>query len=241
MPLLTLRERRLQPEIMDDPGLEVEAHHRALRAIRRINAISASAQVLYPSIRELCREREKAGDSRPVRILDVATGGGDVASRLWRLATKRGRRVEIAGCDFSPVALEHAKQTAARMGATISFFRLNLLEEPIPTGYDAITCSLFLHHLDAEKAVLVLQKMRAAAGSMALVNDLARSRLGWWAAYIGTRVLTRSPVVHADGVMSVEGAFTKDEALALAVRAGWEGATVRSKFPFRYLLKWRRS
>ena len=73
-----------------------------------------------------------------------------------------------------------------------------------------------------------------------LVNDLERSRLGWWAAYVGTRLVTRSPMVHFDGVVSVEGAFTADEALAVARQAGLDGATVRRKFPFRYLLSWRR-
>ena len=47
-------------------------------------------------------------------------------------------------------------------------------------------------------------------------------------------------MVHFDGVVSVEGAFTPEEALAVAHQAGWDGATVRRQFPFRYLLSWRR-
>jgi hypothetical protein len=46
--------------------------------------------------------------------------------------------------------------------------------------------------------------------------------------------------VHVDALLSVEGAFTPDEALAVAHEAGWDGATVGRKFPFRYLLSWRR-
>jgi hypothetical protein len=138
------------------------------------------------------------------------------------------------------VAIEHARHTAARQKADVSFFALNILTEPIPAGYDVVTCSLFLHHLDGDQAVTVLRKMGEAAGSLVLVNDLERSRLGWWSAYVGTRLLTRSPIVHFDGVVSVEGALTPPEALALAHKAGLDGATVRRKFPFRYLLSWRR-
>jgi 2-polyprenyl-3-methyl-5-hydroxy-6-metoxy-1,4-benzoquinol methylase len=236
----SLRERHLQAEIMDRPGLDADEHHAALDGIARINLISASSTILWPPIRNLCRERQRAGDARPVRVLDIATGGGDVPSRLWRRARRKGLPVEMAGCDVSPLALDHARKTAARLKAEVSFFRLDVLSDSIPAGYDVLTSSLFLHHLTEDQAVIVLAKMREAAGSLVLVNDLARGWSGWLAARVGTRLLTRSPMVHFDGVVSVEGAFTPDEALALAHEAGWDGAVVQRKFPFRFLLSWRR-
>jgi 2-polyprenyl-3-methyl-5-hydroxy-6-metoxy-1,4-benzoquinol methylase len=236
----SLRQRNLQPEIMDGPGLDAEAHHQALNGIARINRISSSAGILWPPIRDLCRTRRKAGDTRPVRVLDVATGGGDVPVGIWQRAKQKGLQLEVAGCDFSPLAIEHAKQTAKNAGADVSFFQLDLLNEPIPTGYDVITCSLFLHHLNEVQALQVLGKMRDAAGSLALVNDLARGWRGWLAAYLGSRILSRSPVVHVDAPLSVEGAFTPEEALDLARRAGWNEAGVRRQFPFRFLLTGRR-
>jgi 2-polyprenyl-3-methyl-5-hydroxy-6-metoxy-1,4-benzoquinol methylase len=240
MPSSSLRQRHLQPEIMDQPGIDAGEHRQALDGISRLNLVSASSLILWPSIRALCQERRKAGDARPVRVLDVATGGGDVPVRLWRRAKRKGLALEVAGCDVSPVAVEHARRFGTAHEADIQFFQLDVLAEPIPAGYDVITCSLFLHHLTEEQAVVVLGKMRAAAGALALVNDLSRGRVGWWAAYLGSRVLTRSPMVHVDALLSVEGAFTPEEALALAQKAGWDGATVRRKFPFRYLLSWRR-
>jgi 2-polyprenyl-3-methyl-5-hydroxy-6-metoxy-1,4-benzoquinol methylase len=225
---------------MDREGLDPEAHHQALNAIARINFISKSSRILWPPIRDLCRERRRAGDARPVRVLDIATGGGDVPVGLWRLGQRKGLPLKVAGCDFSPLAVEHSKQTAIMARADVVFFQLNVLTEPIPSGYDVITCNLFLHHLDEGQAVTVLGKMRESAGALALVNDLARGRLGWWAAYLGSRILTRSPMVHVDALLSVEGAFTPDEALAVAKKAGWEGAAVSRKFPFRFLLSWRR-
>jgi len=47
-------------------------------------------------------------------------------------------------------------------------------------GYDVVCCSLFLHHLNDAQAITVLGKMREAAGTLALVNDLARNRPGYW-------------------------------------------------------------
>jgi len=237
----SLSQRRLQPEVMDQPDLDAGEHHRALRALARINWLSASARILWPAIRNLCRERTAKGDATPVRVLDVATGGGDVPVRLWHKARRAHIPLEVAGCDFSSVALEHARTFATVHDAKVDFFSLDVLAAPIPKGYDVITSSLFLHHLDEQQALTVLGKLRESAGQLALVNDLARSRTGWLAAYVGSRVLTRSPMVHTDAILSVEGAFTPNEALDLARRAGWNGATVQRKFPFRYLLSWRRT
>ncbi|HKB01069.1 MAG TPA: methyltransferase domain-containing protein [Gemmataceae bacterium] len=225
---------------MDQPSIDAGDHRQALDAMARINFVSASSLILWPPVRDLCRERRKALDNRPVRLLDIASGGGDVPVRMWWRARRMGLALEVAGCDVSPVAIEHARRLAARREAAVEFFQLDVLADRIPDGYDVITSSLFLHHLSEEQAVLALGKMRAAVGRLALVNDLSRGRLGWWAAYFGSRVLTRSPMVHVDALLSVEGAFTPEEALAVAHKAGWVGATVERKFPFRYLLAWRR-
>lgn len=240
MPAQTLRRRNLQPEILDDPSLDAKEHRLALKGLARVNRISLSANILWPAIRDLCRQRSRAGDARPVRLLDIATGGGDVPVQLWHKARKAGLALEVSGCDFSSMSLEHARAHAAQEKADVSFFGVNLLEQPIPSDFDIVTTSLFLHHLNEADALVVLRKMRDSAGEIALVNDLSRGRLGWVSAYVGTRLLSRSHTVHVDGPRSVEGAFTPDEALALATRAGWDGATVKRKFPFRFLLSWTR-
>jgi 2-polyprenyl-3-methyl-5-hydroxy-6-metoxy-1,4-benzoquinol methylase len=238
--LRRLKDRHRQPEVMDQPGLDPGGHHQALSALARVNWISATAGVLWPPIRNLCRDRLKSADPRPVRILDIATGGGDVPIRLWQRGRHAGLPLEVAGCDVSLLAIEHARQRAARRGADVSFFVLDVLKDPFPTGYDVVTCSLFLHHLDERDAAAVLTRMREAAGQLVLVSDLNRTKIGWLAVLLASRVLTRSRVVHVDAPLSVEGAFTLDEARALARQAGMEDAQVRPRFPFRFLLSWRR-
>jgi 2-polyprenyl-3-methyl-5-hydroxy-6-metoxy-1,4-benzoquinol methylase len=230
-----LTQRRREPEIMDRPNLDVAQHLNALVALRRINFWSASAGVLWRGVANLARDTTDT-----VRVLDIATGGGDTPIRLWRKARRAGIDVAIAGCDKSATAIDHARREAQRANADVAFFTLDVLAEPIAEQYDLVTCSLFLHHLDDEPAVEVLRRMAAAAERQVLVNDLARCRAGYLAAYLGTRVLTTSPVARVDGPLSVQGAYTSEEALALAERAGLTGATVHRCWPFRFLLSWRR-
>ena len=151
-----------------------------------------------------------------------------------------GLDIRIEGCDFSPLAVEYAQRKAEECGADVRFFLQDVLQGPALAGYDAVTCSLFLHHLDEEQALAYLRWAAATAAHQVLVNDLIRSPVGWALAHVAGRILSRSDVVHVDGPRSVEGAFTREEARALAERAGLHGATVGWRWPFRYLLKWDR-
>src|SRR5206468_3142113 len=107
-----------------------------------------------------------------------------------------------------------------------------------PTGFDVVTCSLFLHHLSEDDAIALFANMENATRHLLLVNDLARSRLIFCAVWFACHLLSRSRVVHFDGPASVRSAFTAAEALALAERAGLTGATARRKVPCRFLLSW---
>jgi 2-polyprenyl-3-methyl-5-hydroxy-6-metoxy-1,4-benzoquinol methylase len=221
---------------MDQPGLAEARHFRALHGLARINWWSGSAGILWPPLRALARRRSP----QPLRVLDVATGGGDIPIRLWHRARRAGLPLEFAGCDVSPTALTFARERARSEKAAVRFFRCNALQEALPDDQDVVLCSLFLHHLDEGQAVFLLGSMARAARQLVLVNDLRRGWPGWVAAHVGTRLLSTSRIVHVDGPRSVEAAFTLPEILELARRAGLSGATVSPRWPFRFLLTWQR-
>jgi 2-polyprenyl-3-methyl-5-hydroxy-6-metoxy-1,4-benzoquinol methylase len=233
-----LSRRRRRPEIMDRPDLEARRHVQALRGLERINFWSGSARILWPPICELARSSGRAGQSC-LRLLDIATGAGDVPIRLWRRARRAGVALQISACDLSPRAVAHARRRAAQCHADVDLFVWNALEDPLPPAHDIVTCSLFLHHLAEDEAVVLLRRMAQLSRRLVLVNDLARGLLGYWLAWVGTRVLSSSAVVHADGPRSVESAFSREEALRLAVRAGLAGTTVQPRWPCRFLLSWK--
>ncbi len=232
----SLSQRRRLPEIMDQPDLAPARHVGALRGLARVNWWSCSANILWRPLAQLARRL-----GRPIRVLDAASGGGDVPIRLWRRARAVGLDIRIEGCDFSPLAIQYAQRKAKDYGADVRFFVQDVLQGPTLPDYDAVTCSLFLHHLEEDQALAYLRWAAATATHQVLVNDLIRSRIGLVLAHVAGRILTTSDVVHVDGPRSVHSAFTRKEALALAERVGLHGATVRWRWPFRYLLKWDRA
>jgi len=212
--------RHVESELMDSPTLGREPHRLALCGLARINAVSRSATAIWSVL---------------WRVLDLACGGGDIDVELRRVAGREAIDLEVDGCDVS----EQALQLARERSPGTRFIQWDALAGDLPDGYDAIVSNLFLHHVSRHHVVGLLQRMSEAA-PVIVVNDLTRGKAAYAAAYVGTRLLSRSPIVHVDGPRSVRAAFTVEEARSLAREAGLTGARVTTTFPWRWLLDWGR-
>jgi 2-polyprenyl-3-methyl-5-hydroxy-6-metoxy-1,4-benzoquinol methylase len=234
--MVSLDARDRQPELMDQPGLDDGVHRRALAGLRTVNMFSRTAKSLWQGLADV-----GVLGSGPIRVLDIAAGGGDNALRLAARAQQAGVNLTSHGCDISPTAVAHAQAVATRSGmADIQYFQLNALRDPLPDGYDVLMCTLFMHHLEEDDAVELLRRMAEAANRAVLVDDIVRSRFGYVLAWAGGRLLTRSPIIHVDGPLSVRAAFSLDEARAIVERAGLHGAQFRRHWPERFLMSWRK-
>jgi len=219
---------------MDDPALDAQLHRHALRGLARLNAASFAAESIW---RELRRVMPTAGQ---IRLLDVATGSGDVPLAMHRLAERDGVKINLTLCDISRQALDLAQARAEQAHITIETIEMDVVAGELPGGFDAATCSLFLHHLDADDVSLVLARLSAAA-THGVVSDLCRSRRGLALAAVASRTMTRSRIVHTDAVLSARAAWTTGEALDHAERAQIANARVRSVFPCRFILSWSKT
>lgn len=225
-----LSTRQLQPELMDSPDVDVIAHEQALKGLCRINTISCAASAAWSPIRELAKKSTRA----PLRILDVASGSGDTVIQIKQKSEKEKIPITIAGCDKSETAVQCARKNAASAKADAEFFQFDISQDVLPETYDVIMCSLFLHHLTREDALRWMRTLKNSGAKTVIINDLERSALGFAAAFIGSRILTRSPIVHFDAVQSVRNAFSAREMKQLALEAGWKNFTIRKIWPFRF-------
>jgi 2-polyprenyl-3-methyl-5-hydroxy-6-metoxy-1,4-benzoquinol methylase len=229
-----LRRRCKLPEVMDDPGLDGYAHYQALRGLSRLNWLSRTARTFWHELTQLAAPSNEA----PIRVLDLACGGGDIAIRLARIALRRSVAVTIDGCDLSARAVKFARAAAAQQGVSCRFFPLNVVTEPLPEGYDVFVTSLFLHHLEDSQLPIVLRHMADAARRGFVVDDLRRSVAGYLLAHSAGHLVSKSPVVHGDALLSVRAAFTMKEIEAFLDQAELTGYTLRRCFPCRFLLSW---
>jgi 2-polyprenyl-3-methyl-5-hydroxy-6-metoxy-1,4-benzoquinol methylase len=234
---VSLHKRRRQPELMDAPSLDPALHRQALNGLRTLNWVTRSVTIVWPSILRVAQ----AIPDRVVRVLDVACGGGDVACGVMQRARAAGVNVQVDGCDMSTTAIAASLELASQIGfSDAKFFFADVLNDRLPAGYDVVMCSLFLHHFDDPQTLHILQSMRAATENLLLISDLERSTWGYLLAWVGCHLFSRSSIVHVDGPRSVEGAYTRQEFVALAERAGLAGGQLSRHWPERFLLEWRK-
>ncbi len=221
---------------MDDPALPEAELLAALDGLARLNMVSRAASVLVPPLRAAA-----AATPSPLRVLDVASGGGEVAIDACAALKRRGVDVHLTLSDINARSLERAaayarKKTVPASAVVVDVLAPSGLRGHASAQYDVVMCSLFAHHLDGPDVVRLLREMGAASRRLVLVSDLARGVLNRVMINAAARVLTRSPVVHFDSDASAMAAWTPRELAAMAAEAGLTDIRVSRRFPARMLL-----
>ncbi len=227
--------RRREPELMDDPQLNSDSHAEALRGLEALNLVSTSTDLVWSPIKKLSLETQ-----RTLRVLDLASGSGDILRGLRKKARQENLALQLVGADISKTAVSFSETEARKVDAQISFMQLDVINESLPQRFDVITTSLFTHHLDPPQVVQLLKKMSEAATEMVIVNDLVRSEISYVLVWLATRLFTRSNVVRFDGPVSVRASYTVKEMQQMAAEAGLAGCSITFAPPCRMLLVWRR-
>src|SRR5262245_33844863 len=230
-----LSRRQLEPEVMDDPALATDRLHGALTGLTRLNFVSNSARIVWQSIAHLARSLK----TDRLRVLDIATGAGDVPITLYQRARRAGLTLDIHGIDVSQRSIKFARERAARNAAPVTFECRNALTDELPSDFDVVMWSRVLRHLSDADALTLLQRMAAATRCLGLVSDLKRGAYGLFLAYVAGHLLTTSDVVHVDAVRSVRAAFTMNELAQMAERARLKRFLIQRKWPARMLLAWQ--
>ncbi len=198
-----------------------------LRDIRRANRYLGGATAL------LSRLQPYLDGSRPVSLLDIATGSADIPIIIARHAVRRQLPVSIVATDLVGPVLDEARRQVAQSGLeTIRIERADALALPYQDAeFDLVTCSLALHHFDPVRAATVLAEMRRVARRAVFVNDLERSLPAWIGAWLLAQGTTRNRLTRHDAPLSVLRAYTKEEILGICRQAGWQGTRfARARF-----------
>ncbi len=111
--------------------------------------------------------------SSPKRVLDLATGSGDVA---FALAGSLPKGTEITGMDFCQPMLDEAaaKKSRAKQGsyANVDFKLGDGLSLPLPDGcFDAVTISFGLRNMaDRHRSLCEMRRVLKPGGSVVILE-----------------------------------------------------------------------
>jgi SAM-dependent methyltransferase len=229
-----------EPELMDRPQPVTPELASDLRNLRKLNRYFGSYRLIEHFLRRWIQPRSR------MRILDLATGSGDIPRLIVAYARKAGANVTVDAVDRQPSTLEIARSLSGGY-PEIEFFEGDVLSFGCSRGalsprqddetYDVVLCSLALHHFEEATAVELLKRCRQLSNRYVLVSDLRRGVLATLGVYLLTTFIFREPMTRTDARLSAERAFSFREFRSLAKRAGWKNFG-HAKFAFARQAIW---
>jgi hypothetical protein len=210
-----LHERFIVPEMLDHAPPDVT--RASLRDLARINRYLGGYYVLG----RLFGGVVKPGDS--FSVLDIGAASGDMGAAIRR----RYPRAIVTSLDYKGDHLARAADPKVAADAFHLPFR--------PASFDFVFSSLFLHHFSNDQVVELFRSFRSLARRAVLAIDLERGPLAYHFLPSTRWIFGWHDITINDGQISVAAALKKDELLALAMRAGLDGARVRVHRPWSRL------
>jgi 2-polyprenyl-3-methyl-5-hydroxy-6-metoxy-1,4-benzoquinol methylase len=203
------------PELMDRPQPVTSELERDLANLRALNHRFGSHRLVWHFLQRWLRP------SSSVRVLDLATGSGDIPRLIVRFARANNIHAQIDAVDQQQATIEIAARLSGDF-PQIHFHCADLLQWVSTEPYDVVLCSLALHHFSEDDAVRVLGRCRELSRGAVLVADLRRARWLSAAIWLVTTVVHREHMTKVDARLSAARAFSFAEMRDLAQRACWK-------------------
>lgn len=229
---LSARARADLPELMDDLAADPGLTRQSLRELAFLNTYFGGYPIVLGAFDRLLPRLRALG--RPVRVLDLATGSGDVLRKVAQWARRRNLPLTGVGIDINPVMAAYASAQSQgypelRYEVADSWSRELLAHAP-----DVVLSSQFCHHLSDDELVRYLRWLYELSGTALVVSDLHRHPVAFHFIRLATRVFSRSEQVRYDAPLSVARGMTGPEWRAALAAAGISGYRLGWRWAFRW-------
>jgi len=202
-------------EMMDRPQPVSTELERDLQRIRQLNCWFGSYRLVLRFIRRWIKPGGR------LRIVDFATGSGDIPRLIIDYSRSIGALVEINAIDRQSATLKIARKLSGDY-PEISYIDADILEWNPAAAHDIALCTLALHHFSEGDAVKVLRRCNEVAKKFVLVSDLRRGFFLKAGVDVLTAFVFREPMTRYDARLSAARAFSFSEFNDLARRARWK-------------------
>jgi SAM-dependent methyltransferase len=205
-------------ELMDTEPVGFEEFRDCLVDLSRVNRWTLAYRPTLAFFERLVRRGLPQG--RPLEVVDVGSGYGDMLRRIERWAEERGVAVSLTGVDLNPWSRRAAMEAAPVGVRAIRWVTADAFAYDPPGGIDVVVSSLFAHHLPDPMVVRFLRWMEATARLGWFVNDLHRHPTPYHFFRRFARIARYHRFVQHDGPVSIARAFDRSDWQRLLAAAG---------------------
>ncbi|GAC1463707.1 MAG: hypothetical protein NVSMB9_01470 [Isosphaeraceae bacterium] len=227
--------RRVDPELMDAPGLSTAEVTDAYSVLRQVNRRLGNLRTAHRELDRALIEDGPWADGSSISLLDVGSGSGDIPRALCERLSLDTVRGEAWVLDRDPTAVSLAR------GSGLIVVRGDALHLPFANrSFDFVAAVKFAHHFEGCKLTRLLTEMARVARHRVVVLDLQRHWLAYYGFIIWSRIFTKNRLVRHDGPLSVLRGFTARELESLGAEVPAFQWTVRTYLGFQLALVGRR-
>lgn len=229
--LIDTRQRSNEPEIMDDFNMEGEILRDALDKIASINRLLGGNKVTTAGLKFLLRGIDPV---RPIRILDVGCGNGDMLRSLADYGIKHGYNFQLSGIDANAFTVRHAASLSVSY-PNIQYICGDIFHEIKQTDpYDVLLCTLTLHHFKDTEIINLLTDFKAKSNLGIIINDLHRSAIAYYLFMALCFVFKLNQMSRDDGLISILRGFKSEDLRHYSCKLNLTQYHIRWKWAFRY-------
>lgn len=226
-----MRSRMIGNEQLDDLKLGGQPLEQALHSLAWINKWLGNHRSVIKALLTVHQKQD-----RPVRIIDLGCGGGDLIAAVAKSLQQHKIEFAITGIDGNANSLQFAKKRTSGFDH-IDFMQADILHEnfQIPPC-DILLSSHFIYHFSEELLTDFLKNNAQLISTAIIISELDRSRLAMFLFKFGSYLLPISKLAKEDGLLAIKRSFNKSEWLTILKKAQINRYRLQSVPLFRILL-----
>lgn len=227
--LISTKYRSNEEEIMDDLDYKGPILYDSLDKLAKINQWLGGNTVTLNGLKKLLKAHDR---SKPLRIIDLGCGGGDILREVSRFGKQKGYSFELIGIDANKHTIAYA-QECSKSYDNIEFRTIDIFSETFKElNYDVVLSTLFLHHFKENELITFLEPVLKKASLGIVVNDLHRHKMAYYLFKLLSLTIRNQTIVQ-DGLTSVLRGFKRHELESISKQLN-SSYTLKWKWAFRF-------
>ncbi len=226
-----MKLRSSEKEKLDDLNLDGEPLHKALKSLEWVNRWFGNHRSVLKAIHRIYKKEE-----RPLCIIDLGCGGGDLALAVAKSLHQQKIKFTITGIDGNANTLAYARKNCAAFNQ-INFLQADILKSQFSIQpCDILISSHFMYHFTAEALVDLLKNNLSVISTAIIFSELKRNQFAMRLFKFSSFLMPISKLAKEDGLQAIKRSFSKKEWLTILKQAGIDTYRLQSVPLFRILL-----